>query len=349
MANKTKSNAIIQAVAKALRLLTPAQRKAVNKNLKALTPAQKAVATRKRNQAKKQTVFGPQHDHRTTGGVGWGTPKIGYTITTTKTTPLPMSNLPLTLAEKRSNAAKKAAATRKANKAKTTKVVKGTSKSKKIKSGAKTIYDCLILDKSGSMSTVLRETLTGVNEYIDNIKTKTPRGVKAFVSLIQFNNGVDTSYTNSPAANVNRLTSNDYVPCGLTALNDAVALGINTLKKHLGTKAGSDSVDVTITVFTDGMENASKDYPGYKNPKLAALIQEMKDKYGWTIAFVGAGNAEEVKEIARGLNINSTNVMSYAIGGAGTTTAFNNLTSARTMKSAAYAAGTKMSANYLSK
>ena len=70
-----------------------------------------------------------------------------------------------------------------------------------------------------------------------------------------------------------------YSPFGYTPLCDAVALAIQTLEK----KPPSNTAFL-VTVFTDGDENASREWT---SRKLADLVESKQATGKWTFAFIG--------------------------------------------------------------
>ena len=91
------------------------------------------------------------------------------------------------------------------------------------------IYNLIILDESGSMDCVTRQTIAGCNETINTIKSaerKYEGSQKHFVSIYAFQSEGNRSsryiIKNEPAEKVNHITGEDYEPWGYTPLNDAV-------------------------------------------------------------------------------------------------------------------------------
>ena len=66
-------------------------------------------------------------------------------------------------------------------------------------------------------------------------------------------------YDMVPVAEVKELTSKEYQPCCCTPLYDAMGISINALHKAIKDKEDATAV---VTVITDGLENASKEYSG---------------------------------------------------------------------------------------
>jgi hypothetical protein len=100
-----------------------------------------------------------------------------------------------------------------------------------------------LLDSSGSMDTVLEDTIGGFNSFV---RSQIPLG--GTLSLYTFSNTCTCVYKDVPINDVKPLTRETYVPGGTTSLYDAMG---KVLKEH-------DSG--TIVILTDGQENTSKEY-----------------------------------------------------------------------------------------
>lgn len=237
---------------------------------------------------------------------------------------------------------------KKTMKTKTTTVTTTTTTETVTSSEQKTIYDFFVLDRSGSMSTILQSTIDGFNEYINTSKiTSKETGVKCLASVLLFDHEFIMLHDNVDINSMEPLTTSTFIPRGNTALNDAIAMAISSLKAKLTGKESSDNVDVTITVFTDGHENASKEYSGFGNPELAKLIKDVQDNFKWTVAFVGAGSAQAINNVSASLNI--VNCSSYSANLADSKRMFADLSSVRSVKSCSYAAtGMKSNEGYFS-
>lgn len=148
---------------------------------------------------------------------------------------------------------------------------------------AKTFHNLIILDKSGSMTSIRNAALAGLNETIGTIRrigreTSCPQ----MVSVLPFC-GCTTEYIvkNKPVDEVKSFTAADYEPCCSTPLLDAIGRGCTELKKQVG--ADKEAV-VSVTIITDGYENASTEWT---YPAVKALIEGLKSE-GWLFAFIGA-------------------------------------------------------------
>ena len=161
-----------------------------------------------------------------------------------------------------------------------------------------TVYNVIILDKSGSMSSITRQAIDGVNETIGSIKSAQEKNADQthLVTLVAFCGcEMKTIYDNVPVAEAKTLTDKDYRPCCMTPLYDAI--GTTITRVH---RIKSDNVDslALVTVITDGYENASHEY---SLNAIRALIDSYKEQ-GWQFTYIGADH--DVEHVAYSLHIN---------------------------------------------
>lgn len=174
---------------------------------------------------------------------------------------------------------------------------------KTVKNNVKTmIYNLIILDKSGSMSSIANAAIGGFNETIGSIRSAQKQysdTQEHYVSLLPFCGcSMDYVYDCTPIDKVKKLTSRNYEPCCCTPLYDAMGKGINDLLKK--TKDNKEAV-VIVTIITDGLENASQEYSG---KAIKALVDKMRDDYGWNFAYIGTN--QDVESVATSLSITNT-------------------------------------------
>lgn len=136
-----------------------------------------------------------------------------------------------------------------------------------------------ILDESGSMRGLEKDTIGGFNSTID--KQKKEDG-ECLVSTVCFSNGQRVIHDRVNLRDVKELTDRDYRPCGSTALIDTVASSIKHIKMVHKYIRKEDRPDKTMFIITtDGMENASHKYSLSETKR---MIEERKEK-GWSLSF----------------------------------------------------------------
>ncbi len=177
-----------------------------------------------------------------------------------------------------------------------------------------------ILDRSGSMGTLVDEVIGGFNAFIEDQK-KLPGEAK--VTLAIFDDHYDLVHNGVPLQDMPELTKDVYHARGMTALRDAVGKTIDDVGKRLNTTPEDDRPErVLVVITTDGYENASR---SYSQEKIQAMIKHQKDKYKWEFLFMAAGEDDVLKGGTSTLGVNNFAVgqtMSYAHTKDATTQAF---------------------------
>ena len=149
-----------------------------------------------------------------------------------------------------------------------------------------------ILDRSGSMAGLERDTIGGFNSMIE--RQKKEQG-EALVSTVLFSNGSRVLHDRVDVRRVEPMTEQDYFVGGGTALIDAIGDAIHHIGNVHKYAREEDRPEHTIFVITtDGMENASH---RYSSDEVKAMVNRQKEKYGWEFLFLGA-NIDAVETAA---------------------------------------------------
>ncbi len=165
------------------------------------------------------------------------------------------------------------------------------------KDGKRCFFDLIILDESGSMCTIYKQALDGVNETLDTIRQSQTEDdtQRHFVSLVAFDSShLRFIYNGTPAEKTKDITTEQYRPGECTPLYDAMGVSINDLRTRV-----ADEDIVMVTVITDGEENSSQ---VYTSAMVKALVDELRLK-GWTFTYLGAN--QDVEAVASNLNIDN--------------------------------------------
>jgi len=150
-----------------------------------------------------------------------------------------------------------------------------------------------ILDRSGSMAGLEKDTIGGFNAMIE--KQKAEPG-EAVISTVLFDNVSEVIHDRLTLDKVPGLTQKEYYVRGCTALLDAVGGAIHHIGNVHKYAREEDRPEKTLFVITtDGMENASR---RYTYDKVRAMIRRQKERYGWEFLFLGA-NIDAAREAAR--------------------------------------------------
>ena len=165
------------------------------------------------------------------------------------------------------------------------------------------IFNLIILDESGSMDCMRKQTIDGCNETINTViaaQMKFKDTQEHFISIYAFQSDgkIESRYLikNVPANEVKHITTADYEPWGTTPLLDAVGSTVTDLSM----KTSKEELAIgSVTIITDGWENSSTHYT---YPQLAEMISLLKQK-GWNFNFIGANI--DVESASKSLNIDN--------------------------------------------
>ncbi|MBQ7082054.1 MAG: VWA domain-containing protein [Oscillospiraceae bacterium] len=172
-----------------------------------------------------------------------------------------------------------------------------------------------ILDKSGSMAGLEKDTIGGFNAMIE--KQKKEDGA-CYVSTVLFSDESQMLHDRLPLEQVPQMTDRDYEVCGCTALLDAIGDCIRHIENiHKYARAEDLPAHTLFVITTDGQENASHRYTGEKIKK---MIGRQKEKYGWEFLFIGA-NIDAVATASR-YGIEKDRAVNYLADEKGTRTLF---------------------------
>jgi len=96
-------------------------------------------------------------------------------------------------------------------------------------------------DRSGSMGPIRTDAIGGFNAFIADQKTVPG---DATVTLVLFNDTVETVFENKPLNDVEPLTSKTYAPSGNTALYDAIGQTVSSAVWRHGRMDASERPDL---------------------------------------------------------------------------------------------------------
>ena len=180
-----------------------------------------------------------------------------------------------------------------------------------------------ILDRSGSMSGLERDTVGGFNSMIE--KQKKEEG-EALVSTVLFNGSSEVIHDRADIRRIEPMTRRQYIACGCTALLDAIGGAIHHIGNVHKYAREEDRPEHTLFVITtDGMENASRRYTA---DQVKAMIRRQKSLYGWEFLFLGA-NIDAV-ETAGSFGISEDRAVNYHSDHEGTALNYDVLSDAIT-------------------
>lgn len=162
------------------------------------------------------------------------------------------------------------------------------------------VHNLIILDESGSMSSIKPFIISGFNELVQSIK-----GIELqfpeqehLISMVSFN-GLNNKMLHfiDPVIKLDAINDSTYNPDSMTPLFDAMGFSISKLKQYL---QGKVNYSVLVTILTDGEENASKEYTG---SAIKNLVDDLKQQ-NWTFTYIGADH--DIEKMAATMNIHNT-------------------------------------------
>lgn len=182
----------------------------------------------------------------------------------------------------------------------------------------------VVLDRSGSMTSIQDSTVQGFNTFI--LEQKNSEG-EAFVTLVQFDDRYELNYKSVPVKDVKDLIVGEtFVPRGYTALLDAIGKTIDELQTDR---------DVVFVIITDGDENQSRTY---KAEAIKKMIEMHETEKGWKFVFMGAN--QDAITTANTFGISGNNALTYSADNEHVTAAYasvgSNIANFRSAKSVLY-------------
>ena len=166
----------------------------------------------------------------------------------------------------------------------------------------------VVLDRSGSMSSIGKATVEGFNKFLD--EQKNSEG-EAFITLVQFDDRYEMDYQGLPVKDATPLVlGENFIPRGSTALFDAVGKTIEDLNTDR---------DVVFVIITDGEENSSKTY---RREAIMKMI-ETQTEAGWKFLFLAA-NQDAIKA-GGSIGIKGSSSINYSSNDASTVNVFTNV------------------------
>jgi hypothetical protein len=177
-----------------------------------------------------------------------------------------------------------------------------------------------LLDRSGSMASIVNDVIGGFNTFIKQQKAE---GTDIRVTLVQFDSAdpQDVVASGTPIEELVPLTIDTYSPRGGTPLLDATGQLIARAKLNQEVRASNNlpEEDIIFVTITDGEENESSQF---NLVQIRNLIAECEAK-GWTFVFLSA--ALDAYGDATGMGMKSGNIQSFDASSDGTAMAFTSL------------------------
>lgn len=150
-----------------------------------------------------------------------------------------------------------------------------------------------ILDRSGSMNGLEKDTIGGFNGLLE--KQRQVEG-EVLVSTVLFDDRCEVLHDRKPITAIKPMTEREYYVRGCTALLDAVGGAIHHIGNvHKYAREEDRPAKTLFVIITDGFENSSR---CYTYQKVKSMIERQQKRYGWEFMFLGA-NIDAIAEAKR--------------------------------------------------
>ncbi len=178
-----------------------------------------------------------------------------------------------------------------------------------------------ILDRSGSMHGLEKDTIGGFNSMLEEQRKKEGR---VLVTTVLFNSDYEILHDRLELDKVPAMTGDDYRVGSCTALLDAIGRTVSHISDIHRYARPEDVPEKTLFVITtDGLENASREYSAEKVRK---MIEDKKKEYGWEFLFLGA-NIDAVGTASR-IGISEDRAVNYCCDAPGTSLSYSAVSNA---------------------
>jgi uncharacterized protein YegL len=150
-----------------------------------------------------------------------------------------------------------------------------------------------ILDKSGSMSGLERDTIGGYNTML--AKQQAVDG-ECRITTVLFDHTYELLHDRIDIKAVGPISEQEYFVGGSTALLDAIGRTIHKIanaQQHTAEEYRAETV--MFVIITDGYENASREYSA---SRVKQMIDLQTAEFGWEFIFLGA-NIDAVETAGR--------------------------------------------------
>jgi uncharacterized protein YegL len=177
-----------------------------------------------------------------------------------------------------------------------------------------------ILDRSGSMGSIIDEAIGGLNTFLDDQKAEDG---DANITIALFDDLYQVIYDNVDLKTIPKITRDLYNPRGMTALYDAIGKTMTSIGERLAKTAEEDRPEkVMIVILTDGQENNSREYSA---SKIAEMITHQESTYNWTFMFLAAN--QDACSVGKSLGMKDYSNVNFNATAGGTRGAFTNMSS----------------------
>lgn len=170
-----------------------------------------------------------------------------------------------------------------------------------------------VLDRSGSMGSIVNDAIGGFNTFLAEQQALPD---PADMTVVLFDDKYEVLYDSIPLSDVKPLTTQTFVPRGMTAMNDAICRSLTSLEIKNPKKA-------IVCILTDGEENNSREFTTEQTKEKIKAAEAR----GWEVLYLGAN--QDAFAVGASYGVAAGNSMAFAATGAGVKSAYDH-TSIRT-------------------
>ena len=169
---------------------------------------------------------------------------------------------------------------------------------------------CIVLDASGSMECIENDIKGSFNTFLN--KQREEQGKTVF-DLFQFSDEVERLVKSADLALFKDDLMAKYTCSGMTALNDAICIAIDTMGKEFAAMPEEERPEnVLCVIITDGQENASKEF---SSADVKKRIVHQQDVYKWEFLFLAAN--QDAFETGAGFGLSDSHCANFTTTPAG--------------------------------
>ncbi len=177
-----------------------------------------------------------------------------------------------------------------------------------------------ILDRSGSMDTIVKDAIGGFNSFLKNQQNQEG---DAKISLVLFDNEYNLVYQGVNIKEASKLNSKTFVPRGTTALLDAIGRTVYEQRARIEKEIWADQV--IICILTDGLENASKEF---SSSQIKNIITKLQNENKWSFIYLAAN--QDAFAVGSQYGIAAENTAAFVASPEGTKQAYMEMNAATT-------------------
>ena len=163
-------------------------------------------------------------------------------------------------------------------------------------------YVAMVVDRSGSMSSMGCEVMNGFNSFLKEQKALPG---KCTATVVRFDDKVEVLQHGVPLQEVREADRTTFAPRGMTALLDGMGQTIKIVEQKVQSMAPKPDKTM-VMILTDGAENTSREF---SRKAVMASIKRLEATGNWEFVFVGAN--QDAIAVGASYGMSAKNCLSY--------------------------------------